>query len=339
MARISTIQGITAMDPAEARQRSRGVARRSKIDAAKLSQAHLKLALIKDQFDILAGFYPESNTYKKGLDYLQDVLHKGLEKASTYGLPNELRYLYGVVDKAKRMSPAIAGIGEFIPENCKEILDALQYLDVNDPVQKPRRAQIQRAYEQCVNLNNYAPMLNQHLEGSAHHLLYEYAQPHHLSGVVAAKTVAHRNAISSLSDITGVERSNLRQWFRNGIMRENANKGMEPFSPEKTIEILKTEVPAEAGIGGGFLAVLPLIIELVVAAIGAIAALIALMKKPEQIRFETAAQGIGSETFGPEKADWLSPGATPYYSPASTPVMGSSATPFIAAGLAYLILK
>ena len=334
MARISTIQGIQPMDPTEAKQRSRRVPRQGRLNLRKWDQAELKVYLVMDQMNILSSFYPEVDDYKKGVDFLRYTLSKGLDKANTFGLPNDMRYLYGVVENARRLAPTIAGVGEFVPDKCAKILEALNSM----PIGHPHRVDVKRSYEQCVNLNGYADMLNKHLEGSAHHLLYEFIQPQHMTGVVAAKSVAHRNAVSALADIAGVDRTNLRQWFRNGVMRENAHKGLEPFSPERTIEILKTEVPAQAGIGGPFLAALIPILEIVIAAIGLIGSMIALLKKPEQIRFEAAAQGIGNETFGPEQSDWLPAGIPPGATPGENSI-SNIVTPLILGGAALLILN
>ena len=96
------------------------------------------------------------------------------------------------------------------------------------------------AFQACQRLNYYEALFNEHLEGSAYHMLYEYIiQANQEPATVAAKSVLHKNAVGSFADIAQISRSNFKSWLRTGIMRETANRGGEPTQPEVAISGLK----------------------------------------------------------------------------------------------------
>lgn len=146
-------------------------------------------------------------------------------------------------------------------------------------------------------------MLNEHLEGSAHHLLYEYQEnPNLATPTVAAKKVLHEGAVGALANITGISRQNIRLWLRNGVLRENAKRGIGALQPEQTIPAL-----AEAerqGISGLPVPVILAIIAAISSAIAGTLQLIAGLKAAEQERLRFAAQTIGQKNFGPLASDW-----------------------------------
>lgn len=155
----------------------------------------------------------------------------------------------------------------------------------------------------CEAQNRYKRMLNEHLEDSAHHLLYEYViSPNAAPATVAAKKVLHTGVIDSLATITGLSRNNLRLWIRNGTLRNNAKRGAGALQPEETIPALKQAV--EQGVGGLPAAVIVAIISAISAAVAGTLQLIAQMNATEQAKIRATAATIGQPNFGPLKSDW-----------------------------------
>lgn len=163
-------------------------------------------------------------------------------------------------------------------------------------------------YNTCVKQLNMIKDLNMYLEKSSHHLLYEYiVNPSGESGVVGAKYVLHKNAVSAFSSVTTLSRSNLRLWLRNGIMHNNAENGISPFTPEELIAGFKSN-QGNIGNPAVVIAVITLVIAIIKAAAPIILTLVNKVDKENQIK--TAAQGIGQTTFGPESNDWYQTGNT-----------------------------
>lgn len=313
MTRISAIRGF---DKKEAKQRAKGLKKARFVNYTAMTDGELRLALLSEQFNILEGFYPENQDYKKGRLFLENAIANQVHvagKQQITGLPDRLRFLYAEVAKAKMKNRPAATyivsrnkIGDLIPqEDCRKILTS--GVPTFSEKGSGEKSQMER-YIKCVEQNNQKKILNEHLEKSAHHLLYEYLKnPNAVPGVVSAKFIGHQNAISALAEITKISRENIRLWVRNGVMRTNASKGIDPFQPEFTISIMAEEIPEKhSSINGPFLAALPVIISAIAGAVSATTALIGAMKqKSQQDYIKTVAQGIATPTFGPQEKDWF----------------------------------
>jgi hypothetical protein len=296
----------------------------------------MKLALLREQLEILAAFYPEEKEFAKGLNMVDNALYKGI-----HGAPNawsvltpQLERVAGAIARAKantrpannfailgRQRNSLGGVNNaLVPmEDCNAI--------VNDPYLIPGSVAAEQAaerYRLCMEDNKYRPLLNTHLEKSSHHLLYEYItalQANTSPGTVTVKSTLHKAGTSTFHRVTKLDRDNIRLWMRNGIMRNNAKNGLEPLTPEASIALLRDNAnESEAGIGEPltFAAGVVLVIKLlgaIAAAATAAAILVDALKKgaPQNYNAFQEVTGIGSGSFGPERDDWAGytpPGAT-----------------------------
>jgi len=322
MTKVTYIHGIPRPPADEWKDRGREVKKPLFLNYGIMTDGEMKLALIQEQTRILESFYPEVKELKEASQLFEKALKDGL---------HDISYLPGygagwarqaVKASTKMMRPAAGfftvrrqnGLGGLIPlEDCQKYMREVY----NDYAQYD-----QVSYETtgesilCEEKNKEIRMLNEHLEPSSHHLLYEYLErPGAAPGVVAAKYALQRNAVSSLSSLLEFNRDNMRLWLRNGVMRNNARFGAEPFQPELTIDILRTEVPLAEGmkrdslsnsVSAPFtLAALAIVIKAIAAAVAATVGLIAAMKAAKAQQLRNTAQGIGNRTFGPEDLDWM----------------------------------
>lgn len=346
MTTVSYIHGIPQDEFAD---RGREVPVQKYINAGAMTDGELKMALLREQLQIFAAFYPEVEAYREGERLIVSVLEQGLHSISYLppGGPVEVKRAINLARRKNR--PAVgaltvprtsAGLAGLIPtEDCTQYMR--QYIDPQDYSGTVTYQHTPESWA-CEQRNEEVQALNLHLEPSAHHLLYEYVQqPGSQPGSVQTKRVLHRNAISSLAEIMEFDRDNMALWVRNGVIRNNASKGTQPFQPEQTIDIMRTEVPAwraatGAQVNGPFLAALPAILQAVTAAIVATGTLISVLQAAKQARLRNTAQGIGSRTFGPEAADWE---GGPTGGGGATNLLSGDAMPWIIGGAALLLLS
>jgi len=270
------------------------------IDTFNFSGGEISAILLYEQLNIITS-QESSPELEASKAIIQDALYKGfntgqgrheIEKVKQPGLRAAL--IKATKDAtAQNKSRNAASIADpLIPlENCATYLN--QAYGQNNPAE----------YARCEAQNRYKRMLNEHLESSAHHLLYEYeAQPNRAPATVAAKKVLHVGAIDALADITKLSRNNLSLWLRNGVLRENAKRGVGALQPESTIPALKQA--ADEGIGGLPVAVVVAIISAIAAAVAGTLQLVGQMQATERARIMQSAQTIGQPNFGPLKTDW-----------------------------------
>jgi hypothetical protein len=309
MTKISYIHGIGATAE-ERRQRAAEVPGPSLIDYTKWTEGELQLVLLAEQINMLAAYAPEDKELQKSKQILQDVLYRGVHRAG--GLPGgiftgRLATVLAAIRNARQFARPASGkiIGRqstginnpLIPyEDCtiyqEDEYGQMQPTDIVDP--------------DCVRANNIKKILNDNLEKSAHHILYDFvANPNATPTIVAVKTQNHRAARATLAQVSKLSSTSLKMWIRNGVIRNNITQGAGAIQPEDTITALKSG--GVAGIGEPLtVAVLVAIIKAIAAAISAAAALVMLLKQKDQ---QTAAlwnqlQGIGTGVFGPEQNDW-----------------------------------
>lgn len=289
---VSGINGTTA------------VPQKNYIDTFNFSEGEITAVLLYEQLNIIGSQQPspEIEDYKAAI---QDALFKGLNSADGVKIISriknpELRSVLARATKQTRTNnPARNNIG--ISDPLIPIQDCSIYLNSAYGQNNPQ------AFADCENQNRYKRMLNEHLEGSAHHLLYEYTQnPNSKPPTVATKTVLHRGTIDSLASITKISRQNISLWLRNGVLRNNANRGIGVLQPEDTIPALQQA--QQQGIGFLETAVIIAIIQAIAAAVAGTLALIAQMKATEQAQIRATAATIGQPNFGPLPTDWASAG-------------------------------
>ncbi|MDV7397209.1 hypothetical protein RZS08_37760, partial [Arthrospira platensis SPKY1] len=166
--------------------------------------------------NILASFYPEDKEVQKARGILIDTLYKGLHRAP---MPTGI-YSGKVATVAKAMKQARkltqpangkmifgrnggvgGGIGDpLIPMNdCATIINSLE------GPSDPKWSSAQAAYQACIKENKMKKLLNDHLEKSSHHLLYEFVKESEINSspvTVAVKATNHRIGTGVLNQVT-----------------------------------------------------------------------------------------------------------------------------------------
>ena len=299
--------------------RARQVPKKGYINFSTLTEGELKLALALEQAEMLASFYPENKEFRGIAETLRNALYLGV-----HGPAGE-KYA-GVVNAYARRIIALARTqrgpaGKLITDR-ENTLSGPNDPIVKNPLQECGREpgkilgvfnnNKQKAWETCMDQIGYQNLLNQKLESSAHHILYNFEKnPNSAPNSVAAKKVLHATAIYKWAEITGISADNIELWVRNGVMRGNTKQGLEPMQPEASIELMRIGVPMkyESGVGDPItIAALTKLITAIVAAIGATATLISSLKAKDQLRFQSSLSDMGLPPFGPEESDWLTDG-------------------------------
>ncbi len=335
MTKVSYIHGV------EAKAQPKLQARRRFIDFRHLTDGELRLSLMAEQLNILAEYYGKEE-YQSAEQRLLAAIKTGIHGHRAISMvPGQLgQAIAREINRAKSMTRPAAGVrlkrnltngigAPLIPlEDCDELLE----WDEDRYTGRPIQVQTSES-RACEERNDNVRLLNQHLEGSAHHLLYEYLGASGNS-IVGAKKVLHRNAISKLADLTNLNRNNLRLWLRNGVLRNNIEHGAPPLQPEAIINMLKED--GESRVSG--LQVIAAILGAIAAAIAATTQLVQSLKAQKRQELMLAAQGIGTPTFGPEQSDWDYATGSPTGAPAGGLLEGNI-TPLLLGGAALLLLK
>lgn len=348
MTKVSFISGIPSSGKTE-RYGTRTVPKKRQINYTYLSEGELRLELLRDRMEILEKYYPESPEYKQ--------YRKAFEESLKGGLHSEGKSLSGIgftpalsiVQQAKRMTqPAVNLRGGWFglgspADDCRQeknaVMDAqMRFMRAAFWNKKKRQKELDAALaelETCTGILQMQQVLNAQLEDSGHHLLYHFVKnANSVPNVVSAKSVNHRVAVGNFARVSGLSMENVVEWITNGIMRNNAKRGVEPFTPDQTIEILATEIPEQSSISGPFLVALPKIIAAIAAAVGATVTLVNSLNAQKQIELQANLQGLGTVPFGPEQEDWYS-GQGGGYDNAG----GMDYMPLLLAGGALLLLS
>lgn len=311
MSKISYIAGIPED---EFEDRARNLPEKPVHNYMAMTEGEFSLSLLAEQLDILGGFYPEISEYEAAKQQVYKALRKGVHqspvsRSNIAGVPD---FVGNQILRAKRLSAPASkvfqrrevGVG-FDPlvelSDCNNL--AIYEQDefgryLANPVQ----------YNECIKHNQYKNILNEHLEKSSHHILYNFIKnPNAETATVAAKTVDHRGVIALWNKLSGISESNFKTWLRNGVMRNNITQGTEPFQPEETIELFKANAIKEdsesIGDPATVLAVIA-IVKAVIAAVTATAIMIKSLKPTDRQLFNQSFDTIGLSPFGPEDEDW-----------------------------------
>jgi len=302
--------------------RARNVPRKSYINFSTLTAGELKLALALEQADMLASFYPENREFGQIAETLRNALYIGVHGPSgekyVSSTPNE--YARQIIRIARNQRGPAA---KYITDR-ENTLQGPDNPILKNPLQECGRPpgkilgvfnnKKQQEWETCMDQIGYQNLLNQKLEPSAHHILYNFEKnPNSAPNSVAAKKVLHATAIYKWAEITGISSDNIALWVRNGVMRGNTKQGLEPMQPEASIDLMRNVIPAkyESGVGVIDPATITLLIKLlgaIVAAVGATATMLKSLKAKDQLRFQSSLSDMGLPPFGPEENDWITDG-------------------------------
>jgi hypothetical protein len=163
----------------------------------------------------------------------------------------------------------------------------------------------------CTLSQEFANLLTNRIDKSAHHMLYEFVtNPNNQPNAVGTKTILHKVGISAMSELAYIDRNNVRIMAENGIMRTNSGiKDINDITPAATLDILKDahlyDSPA-ARIGVFPLALVTGIILAIGGAITAAAQLQQAMNERKRIEFSSKVNGFGTPTYSPDPLDWES---------------------------------
>ncbi|MFM9952396.1 MAG: hypothetical protein ACKV1O_30985 [Saprospiraceae bacterium] len=343
MTKVAYIHGTPFQDSIpsdEWGQRAALVPRAQYIAYDEMTEGGLKLALLREQLEILSNFYQDNVQYKTALDRVSQAL-EGNRVSGFYsgGTTPMLDAVNKTITKALQKTQPAVGL---VPlENCNrsnsEFAADPRYKDIKSCLFcKPIR---ERYQDRCENLNYYPTVLNEHLEGSAHHMLYKFVKyPNLEPNVVSTKSVLHATAIDELSKLSGLNRDNMASWYRNGVMRGNTKVGLNPMQPEQTIQNFKDSI--QAGVGEPLtIAALTLLISAIASAVGGTIALIQKLRASDQVSFENTVRGAGNPSWGPDKGDFQN-GANSGVEEESGGFAGSNLLlPLGLGAAAYLLLK
>lgn len=316
------IHGIGAIPSSEFTDRSNEVGPRPFIDFSVLTDGEMQAVLLYEQLGIIKDFYPElSLEYQTAQDKILNSINRGVhigavDTATGYG--EVMRLVNKVLREAKYKNRPAAGkfpgIGEIpaynplVGENCEPILEELREVRRKVFPSKSKERAIETRLIACKQQEALVNILNTHLEKSGHHLIYAYAPTNIRTQfpTIAAKRVLHNSAIGGFHNISKLSEENLRTWLRNGIMRHNAQGGLDPLQPEATLELFRDSVVDSSQSTVGVLdpATVTLIISLVLAALKATIDLIAALNQQERNQLLASAQAIGTQGFGLEESDF-----------------------------------
>lgn len=189
-------------------------------------------------------------------------------------------------------------------EEYKRYLELLKYI-----------ADVKNDFNECQLANEFAELLAKKIDGSAHHVLYEFIQnPNAQPGTVTTKSTLHKIAISNLAQLSHVDRANVNLMVQNGIMRTNSGLKLPSevgIFPADAIAVLKAA--GEQGYKGPgihepisitLLAVAKIVVALA-GAISAFAAFIKEMNERKRIQFQSSLAGIATPEFSADPNDWL----------------------------------
>lgn len=292
------------------------------INYLSMTSGEMYAALLSEQLRLLGDWYGDQKLVEEST-IINNQLLKGIHGPTDYvqisglssNIANRIVRAKQIVQPATklntlkdRVSPGL-GVGQIQQEDC--YLLWRRYEEENGLRQRYSEKKLRKMrdasplFQNCVKANEYIRIFNQHLEGSSHQLLYAFnPRPNEAPGLVSAKTVLQRNATSTLSRLSGIEEQNIKMWLANGIMRTNAQRGLSPLNPIQTYDIVEKYGNQSVEGIATIVAAATAIYKAVAAAVQAIVKIIKNMNKEDKVVFESTAQGVGSNAFGPQPDDW-----------------------------------
>lgn len=324
---------------------------KSFIDYSNLTEGQLTLRLLDEQIKILSNYYGDPvGNYQKARNILF-LNSKNLHSISGISGPvdtqfyNLLHYIEYAKERSKPAGIQGSQINGFTEDRaallaeCKYIQDSFDgFLEARARGKStPRRRdgkiwdfnELKSLNDKCRDQVFFLDLFNQHLEGSAPHVLYEFipdSELNTLPGTANFKANNHRLANSSMARYSQLDRLNLVLWERNGIMRTAANKGLKNISPEAFIAEWRK---GKNNITGAHIGVpFALLAPIIIAALGVASKLLDLIQI-KKAAFASEVKGYGSPQFGPGDTDFLNDDS----SSGLTDIL-----PYAAAGAAALLL-
>ncbi len=163
----------------------------------------------------------------------------------------------------------------------------------------------------CLRQKDMQDTLNKHFEKSAHHVLYEFATDEQAMKVRETqkwKIGQHQLATTEIATISKIDRANIMEWLRLGIMRQNAISSGEVIDPFTSIKMLSETDLTIAKIKEGGVNCGPACIALITVIVSAIVAakdlILAIKGKTEPTAMDKI-KGMGTEMFSADSTDFI----------------------------------
>lgn len=339
MTKISLIHGIGATATAAEAAAQRGafdiVKDAPKKEATKrfynysaMTQGELELLLVDERLDMLKSYYGDPNgIYQQGRNLIYNALSGDGGLHSTVGvgfptsnIPKELNGIVSHIRSARsqynpagkllntRLRPRI-GMGFDVDALNIPLTDCIEWAtgQVNPTGLSDREyeRQIRILAGDCQEENAIIRVFNENLGKAAAHMLYEFIKnPNDETNLVAFKSLQHKQLAQRLTDISGLSRTVVRQWNRNGIMRENVRRLNPPFTPEETIAFLRQGDAAGIRLDPATIAIIKIIGKIIIAAIVGATTIVSVIEQTKQIRLKKEMADLGLKAFGPEAGDF-----------------------------------
>lgn len=341
MTKISYMAGIGQDEYA---QRAEGIKPAPFIPYLSLTKGEMQLALMKEQAQILAGFYGDPK-FKQAEAMLDNALYRGVHGATPYmgAYDPALTGVVKAINAARRNTRPASSDG--LPREggyMRGIHIGEQVIPVEQrrfECLKAAGADIKKALE-CSRRFSIEKILNDGMENCGQYLAYGYLpKNNNLPQVANLKVYNQELAQSDISRVGKFDLALTQQWLNVGMMRKNAEVAkINPYGWVETNAILmalpeagqkevaqvlnsassKWSANSQAAVGNQLAAIVrkykapgvgePLTVT--IAVITAITALIGAVSqfakniKAEKMDAFAQVNGFGARPFGPEEGDW-----------------------------------
>lgn len=312
-----------------------------------MTEGEFSLQLAASQLRLLQQAHPSDDyvkTWKKGEEYLMLAIYNGLHGTKNAAMPSGWidPVLYPVIEKIKtaqnRFQTAYKG-GIYLNNRSSQAfgtnpLDQLEPHNWSNINGYPYQSGCQMRYcnsndnpctnytvtgvdKECEKFENIKNMMNQYLEDSSHHVMYNFAtnaQAAVLQPTTSWKIGQHILAAVEMAKISGISSANMNDWLQLGIQRNNAKRGLGAINAHDSIEYLianpdfllenSDQYKAQYGING--INVIPAIAYVIVAcaiALIAITGLIQVLKGQEPTALDRI-KGLATALFSPNGSDF-----------------------------------
>ncbi len=349
MTKISMIGALPKVPQDEWKDRGREVPQKQFVNYMDLTGGQFNLILLREQMDILGGYYPEARReLLPAMQKIDQALQQGVHNIGYLesGVSDAMRLVNQAIRKAKNnLRPAggsfvpahLRGIGIEVENfdnggggyyapgpsssplppdvqadlskyaqlpNCQKIVDELRRVS---PLAFAKKASKKAELEECYSREKLVKLLNDKLETTGHHMIYNYASATVAApfAAVVTKRILHSNAVAGFASISNIEKKNMDMWLSNGIMRNNALKGAPPLQPEDTIDVFKRYYVAQKGIGEPITATITLITAIISAIAAAAGAALAIIQQLRQAEVAKLGREITNPDFSMEEEDFL----------------------------------
>lgn len=293
------------------------------IDPMQFTAGELRTAFLAQQLQMVGESYNNAQHLAQAAQ-VKDILHKGLHRMPPISTGN--RTIDLVLREAQKESDPAAGVfyrqtegvsdavlsgifgqasvGEVIvPENhfgyCR-VPDKKKRPGENNRQRNDRYAREQTLYDKCTRIQKNVRVINEKIAPMSPHCLYNFTGPQEPQTVVV-KQVLHRNAIAAIGGMIEVDTRLMSSWWRNGIISNNIDNGLQAIQPEETYKIFKEATQEGVGIDPVLVGV---IISIIMGALEAAKKTKDLFANQDQNSLERMAGGFGSKRWGPEREDF-----------------------------------